>query len=144
MKHVSMLWVILFALLCVQNVGAQTTSQFTIQDESFEMPAFRGSINYVTQGDELKAPAQIANAIAHKQLEELHIYVATKPGAMVFNNIALTAETVDLFAKDLASWKQNVRQRVVVHGEFVFDGEEGQALKQRLEAITGLQFIAQQ
>jgi len=121
----------------------QNMEHFVVLEQSVESSTYRGPVNYVTSGSDQKAPEQIAQAISNFQLEELHIYVNTKPGAMVFGSVAITMESVDVFAKDFSAWKQNVRQRVIIHSDVVFEGQQGEQLKQRLEAITGLEFIAQ-
>ena len=77
------------------------------------------------------------------QIEDLHIYVLTKPGAIVFNSIAVTPNNVNDLSADLKTWSKNVSNQVVIHSEVVFAGDEGILLKQSLEDITGLIFTTQ-
>lgn len=77
------------------------------------------------------------------QIEELHIYVLTKPGAIVFNSIAITINNIDDWSTDLEALSEKVSNQVVIHSDVVFTGEEGIELKERLEGPTGLVFTAQ-
>jgi hypothetical protein len=95
---------------------------------------------FVTEGFSPNALVQIANSIVQLQIEDLHIYALTKPGAIVFNSIAVTPDNEDEWSSDLKDWGRNVTNKVVIHSEVVFTGEEGSLLKQRLETITGLVF----
>ena len=78
-----------------------------------------------------------------KQIENLHIYAPTKPGAIVFSSIAITSYDVEEAAEELKALSNFVGNSVVIHSEVVFNGDEGQLLKQKLEEITGLLFTTQ-
>ena len=98
---------------------------------------------YVTDGDTPDALSQITDQLVNLRIEDLHIYVPTKPGAIVFSSIALTSENLEELPFDLTDWTIVISGKVVIHSEVVFSGEEGQVLKQQLEARTGLIFISQ-
>jgi len=98
---------------------------------------------YWTDGTIVNAVEQISIAASGLQIENLHIYAPTKPGALVFNSIAITPDNVDEIAELLRTWSNVVTNQVVIHSEVVFTGDEGTLLKQRLEEITGLTFTTQ-
>ena len=98
---------------------------------------------YWTDGTTVNAVEQISNAASGLQIENLHIYTPTKPGALVFSSIAITPDKVDEIAEILKAWSNVVTKQVVIHSDIVFTGDEGTLLKQRLEEITGLVFTAQ-
>lgn len=131
------------------NTFSQKKTNFVIIDEIADNISqlrtdFSNKSNvYVTTGFAVKAPMQISNALKNIQVEDLHIYVSTKPGAIVFSSIAIIPENVDEFAKELATWKTKVSNQVVIHSDVVFTGEDGVILKQRLEDITDLIFTMQ-
>ena len=81
--------------------------------------------------------------LVNLRIQDLHIHVPTKPGAIVFSSIAITPETVDELPLDLADWTEVISGKVVIHSEVVFTGEEGLNLKQELESRTGLVFVSQ-
>jgi hypothetical protein len=138
----------LIAILLVPavNAFAQSDSDFIVIDEIADditslISEFGDQSNvFVTEGFSPNALVQIANSIVQLQIEDLHIYALTKPGAIVFNSIAVTPDNEDEWSSDLKDWGRNVTNKVVIHSEVVFTGEEGSLLKQRLETITGLVF----
>ena len=98
---------------------------------------------YVTDGNTPDALRQITEQLVNLRIEDLHIYVPTKPGAIVFSSIALTSENLEELPFDLTDWTKVISGKVVIHSDVVFTGEDGQLLKQQLEARTGLAFISQ-
>lgn len=98
---------------------------------------------YVTDGNTPDALRQVTEQLVNLRIEDLHIYVPTKPGAIVFSSIALTSENLEELPFDLTDWTKVISGKVVIHSDVVFTGEEGQLLKQQLEARTGLTFISQ-
>ena len=143
---------IIFAiiLLCpALSVFSQVVSDFIVIDEIADnmtqlKAEFKDQPNvYWTDGTTINALRQIAIASEGKQIENLHIYVPTKPGAIVFSSIAITSYDVEEVAEELKALSNFVGNSVVIHSEGVFNGEEGQLLKQKLEEITGLLFTTQ-
>lgn len=143
---------ILFAiiLLCpIISTFSQSYTDFFVIDEitknhSQLQAEFDNRSNvYWTDGTTVNAVEQISNAARGLQIENLHIYAPTKPGALVFNSMAITSYNVDELADLLRTWSNVVTKQVVIHSEVVFTGDEGTLLKQRLEEITGLVFTTQ-
>jgi hypothetical protein len=137
-------------LLCpVLNVFSQSVSDFIVIDEIADNMTqleaeFKEQPNvYWTDGNSVNALSQIAFACEGKQIENLHIYVPTKPGAIVFSSIAITSNDVGEVAEELKVLSNFVSKTVVIHSNHVFMGEKGQLLKQQLEEITGLLFTTQ-
>jgi len=128
---------------------SQSKSEFIIIDEIADnveqlKSEFSDQSNvYVTDGIAPNALGQISNSVKTLQIEDLHIYVLTKPGAIVFNSIAITTNNLEEWSTDLEAWSGIVSDKVVIHSEVVFTGEEGTLLKQRLEDISGLVFTTQ-
>ncbi len=128
---------------------SQTYSDFIVIDmiaQNYEEleSEFRGQANvYWTDSSSPNAIEQISLTASTLQIENLHIYAPTKPGAIVFNSIAITNHNLDELAEQLAAWSNLVTSQVVIHSEVVFTGDEGLLLKQRLEEITGLVFTMQ-
>lgn len=142
---------LLLILLCpMVNAFSQTNPVFIVIDEISEdidqlTAEFENQANvYFTDGFSPNALEQFATAAMNLQIEELHIYTATKPGAIVFNSIAITSGSLDEVTPALKEWSKLVSNKVVIHSDVVFTGDEGSLLKQRLEEITGLTFATQQ
>jgi len=137
-------------LLCpIVSLFSQSYTDFIVIDEiadnMTELKAeFGNQPNvYWIDGTTVEAVAQISNAARGLQIENLHIYVPTKPGAIVFNSLAITSNNLDDLAEELKAWSNVVTKQVVIHSEVVFTEEEGALFKQRLEEITGLLFTTQ-
>jgi hypothetical protein len=137
-------------LLCtVFNAYSQSITEFIIIDEIADnaeqlISEHSNQSNvYVTDGTTPNALGQIYNSVENLQIENLHIHVLTKPGAIVFNSIAITADNIDDWATELKAWSEVVTNKVVIHSEVVFTGAEGSLLKERLEEETGLLFTTQ-
>ena len=148
MKSSKAIFVIMF-MSSVALSFSQSYTDFIVVDEIADNYAqleteFRGQPNvYWTDGSSLNTIAQISNASGALQIENLHIYVPTKPGAIVFSSIAITTTNIDEMEADLKVWSKVVTGNVVIHSEVVFTGDDGTLLKQRLEEITGLVFTTQ-
>lgn len=116
-----------------------------IADDITELLAEFGDLPnvYVLDGNTPDELRQITDQLVNLRIQDLHIHVPTKPGAIVFSSIAITSESVDELPLDLTDWTQVISGKVVIHSEVVFTGEEGLLLKQQLERKTGLVFISQ-
>ena len=131
------------------NVFSQSNSVFIVIDEIAEnflqlKSEYSDHSNvYVTDGISPNAVMQISNSMEDLQIDELHIYVSTKPGAIVFNSIAITTDNVNDLSVELKALGEKVANKVVIHSEVVFTGNAGIQLKQSLEDITGLVFTTQ-
>jgi hypothetical protein len=138
---------LILALTCViLPTFAQSFSEFIIIDELREdieqlVSTFGDRDNMlVIEGFSPNAIEQISNSLEHLQIEELHIYTATKPGAIVFGSISITSANQSDWAPILKEWAHVVSDKVIIHSEVVFSGAEGIQLKQELEHSTGLSF----
>ena len=143
------LTIIPILMFTIVNAFSQSNSVFIVVDEIADnvtqlKSEFSNYSNlYVTDGISPNAVKQISNSIENLQIDDLHIYVLTKPGAIVFNSIAVTPDNVIELSDDLKSWSKSVNNKVVIHSEVVFTGDKGTLLKRHLEEITGLVFTAQ-
>lgn len=145
----SKLALIIILLCTVFNAYSQSNSEFIIIDEIADnaeqlISEFSNQSNvYMTDGITPNALGQIHNSVENLQIDDLHIYVLTKPGAIVFNSIAITVDNINDWSADLKTLSGVVKNKVIIHSEVVFTGEEGVLLKERLEEITGLLFTTQ-
>jgi len=148
MKTIRNLFVLIFLSPFV-TVLAQPASEFIVVDEIADnitqlQDEFEGQANvFWTDGNSLNALEQISAALEGRQIENLHIYVPTKPGAIVFSSLAITSMDVYELSEELNVLGNYVSNSVVIHSDVVFNGEEGQLLKQRLEEVSGIVFTVQ-
>ena len=137
-------------LLCwITTALTQSYPVFRVIDELAEdidqlTAEFENQANvYFIRGFAPDALKQVPPAAENLEIEELHIYTATKPGAIVFNSISINVHSIQELTPALKEWSKIVQQRVVIHSEVVFTEEEGILLKNALEEITGLIFSSQ-
>ncbi|MGB1031438.1 MAG: DUF4347 domain-containing protein [Flavobacteriales bacterium] len=139
---------LLFIALFNFSATSQNTSDFIVIDEIAdhvsisENQMLEQTNVFHTNGIKLGAIKQISIALENAEVEVLHIYVSTKPGALVFNSQSVTSDRVVECAEELRQWRSSVSQEVVIHSNVVFSGQEGELLKQKLEEFTGLTFTA--
>ena len=138
-----------FLLSLITNAFSQSNSVYIIIDETAEdieqlASEFSNQSNvYFADGSSLNAIDQISDSEKDIQIGELHIYAATKPGAIVFSSIAITMNNESDWSPYLKEWAVVISTQIVIHSKVVFSGEEGIQLKQRLEEISGLVFTTQ-
>lgn len=135
--------------ICFNGLAQNITTDFVVLDYSCpdgeQLKAqYKGQANaIIVTASEVLAAEQISTALSGKRVTDLHIFVWTKSGSMIFTSIALTAENIDDYATLLSTWKLHVSGKVIIHSTEVFTSERGLAFKAKLERITGLTFIMQ-
>lgn len=138
-----------FLLSLITNAFSQSNPVFIIIDETAEdieqlASEYSNQANvYFADGSSLSAIDQISESTQDIQIDELHIYAATKPGALVFSSLAITTNNESEWSPYLKAYAGLITKQVVIHSDVVFSGEEGIQLKQRLEDISGLVFATQ-
>lgn len=147
--NLSRLTLSVFLLCWITTAFTQTYPVFIIVDEIAEdldqlKSEFSNQPNvYFINGFSPNAIEQFAGAAENLHIDELHIYAATKPGAIVFNSVAINPGSLPEVSPALKEWSGVVNNKVVIHSDVVFTGDEGILLKQGLEEITGLPFSSQ-
>jgi hypothetical protein len=133
------------------NTYSQDDQAYFVLDEGIEeiapfnmlIPQLDHSYVFTIDGFSPNAVVQIAERSKGLEIEELHLFVLTKPGAIVFNSVSVATDNEDEWSSDIKQWGEQIRSSVVVHSSNVFSGAEGALLKQRLESVSGLEFISQ-
>jgi len=143
-----LLLVVLIISISFFSAFAQSLNDFIIIDELDEgYPKIKKKYHENKQvyqiNEESVALEQISKAIRQTEIDELHIYTQTKPGEIIFKNLSITPDNVGSFSSDLETWSLNVFKSVVIHSDDVFDGDEGQLLREKLEETAGLLFETQ-
>lgn len=72
-----------------------------------------------------------------KVIDNLHLYIQTRPGVLTHGGGEITSSTIDTFADVLSGWSSIVQGKIIIHSTDVFSGLEGTMLKSKLEASTG-------
>ena len=145
-KQISLTLLMILGALCIyaQNLKVD----FVVIDNSYRSAEqlkvqFNGQNTFVVEQIKANATAQIAEALNGRQVNDLHIFVSTKPGALGFGNMTLNAETFQDYTSALSKLASNVTGKVIVHSTDVFTTDKGLEFKASLEQITGLNFVMQ-
>jgi hypothetical protein len=84
------------------------------------------------------ASNQISAAMDGRMISNLHLFVTTEPGSIVFCNMTLTSENLKDYALNLLQMASCVSDKIIVHSTNVFSTEQGIDFKNKLEQLTGL------
>jgi len=96
---------------------------------------------YFIRESETNPIEQIARAIDGRSVQDLHIFLSSKPNALIFNHVTVTSGNVAKYGELLIQWKNDVKGKVVIHSLTAFTTPEGTELKLQLEKSSGLQFV---
>ncbi|NTW24802.1 MAG: DUF4347 domain-containing protein [Lentimicrobium sp.] len=145
-KQISLTLLMVLGIICLyaQNLNID----FVVIDNSYRAAEslkaeFKGQNTIVVEQIKAAATAQITEALNGRQINDLHIFVSTKPGALGFTNMTLNAETFQDYSSALSMLASNVTGKVVIHSTDVFTTEKGLEFKTKLEQVTGLPFVMQ-
>ena len=140
-----------FSILFFGLMQAQNATELVVLDEAEQsleehLNEFKNHQNlFVTNGIEKNAIEQILDRIGDPPVDVLKIYVSTKPGAIVFSSLAITNENLENLESDLQVLASKVNSSIEFYGEMnLFEGEEGQRFKNRMESLMNVQLIFKQ
>jgi hypothetical protein len=77
--------------------------------------------------------------------DEIHLYLLTKPGSIIFNEINIIPETIQNFSGDFSEWKSITKPefKIVIHSENLASGQEGLFLIKKITEFTGRAVIVE-
>jgi hypothetical protein len=141
---------ILFVIVLASGLATQLLSQnlskdYVVVDQSAPDLAqlqvqFSGQARVFFNDNTKPAPYVIAEMLENNPVVDLHIYVATQPGALNFNSVNISITNISGFTQFFKDWKPYVSGKVVIHSADVFTTSAGMALETKLEELTGLDF----
>lgn len=138
--------ILFFGLMQAQNATELVVLDEAEQSIEEHLNEFKNHQNlFVTNGIEKNAIEQILDRIGDPPVDVLKIYVSTKPGAIVFSSLAITNENLENLESNLKALASKVNSSIEFYGEMnLFEGEEGQRLKNRMESLMNVQLIFKQ
>ena len=102
--------------------------------------AKKTNIYYINE-NQVNPLKQIAKALHGRTVSDMHIYLDSKPDALVFNSLTVSSANVGEFKEQIMKWKNSISGKVVIHSQVAFTTLAGTELKKQLEAISGLEFV---
>jgi len=92
------------------------------------------------EGDPLK---YISNELKETHYDEIHLYLLTKPGSIIFDEINIIPDNIQDFSGDFGEWKSITKPgfRIVIHSENLVSAQEGLFLVKKITEFTGRQVV---
>ena len=142
MKKLSVL--ILSMLFCTCVFG----QNFAVIDDTYQnidqaKSRYYNQQTYMVKDNQVMPANQIAMALDGKSVTNLHLFVSTEPGSIVFSNMTINADNLKENALALLQMASYVSDNIIIHSQNVFLGDLGSEFKTKLEQLTGLKFMVQ-
>jgi hypothetical protein len=85
----------------------------------------------------------ITNELKKSTYNEIHLYMLTKPGSIVFDEINIIPENIQDFSGDFSEWKSITKPefKIVIHSENLASGPEGLLLIKKITEFTGREVV---
>lgn len=89
--------------------------------------------------------ALIADELKAKSYSEIHLFVLTKPGSMIFDKLNILAKNVDDYALLFAEWKKSLtpETKIIIHSEVLASVPEGEKIIESISDFTGTEVLVQ-
>ena len=142
MKRLSLLIVLL--LVCT-GIFSQN---FAVIDDTYmnvkqAKARYYSQQTYMVKDNQVNPANQIATALDGKSITNLHLFVSTEPGSIVFSNMTINADNLKENALILLQMASYVSENIIIHSPNVFTTDLGIDFKYKLEQLTGLNFTVQ-
>jgi hypothetical protein len=85
----------------------------------------------------------IANELKGSMYDEIHLYLLTKPGSIIFDEINIIPEDIQNFSGDFSEWKSITKPefKIIIHSENLASGPEGLFVVRKINEFTGREVI---
>ncbi|OFY69998.1 MAG: hypothetical protein A2Y71_12105 [Bacteroidetes bacterium RBG_13_42_15] len=97
----------------------------------------------ITLPDEGNPLKLIAKELKESNYDEIHLFLLTKQGSIIFDEINIIPENIQNFSGDFSEWKSITKQefKIVIHSENLTSGQEGLFLVKKITEFTGREVI---
>jgi hypothetical protein len=85
----------------------------------------------------------IANELKQSMYDEIHLFLLTKQGSIIFDEINIIPENIQEYSGDFREWKSLTKPefKIVIHSEDLASGQEGLFLVKKITEFTGREVI---
>jgi hypothetical protein len=134
-------------IICPSYYLNGQTARLTVFDPLVEKES--GNLSNL-QGQKLVILPEVGNPLKFitKELkessyDEVHLYILTKQGSIIFDEINLIPENIQEYSGDFNEWKSLTKPefKIVIHSEDLTSGEEGLFLVKKITEFTGREVI---
>jgi len=90
--------------------------------------------------------AAIAVELKNQAFDEVHIFVLTKPGSIVFDEMTILADNINDYLGDFRQWRDlsGNSTRIIIHSATLTSVPEGNSIVSKIADFTGKEVIVQQ
>lgn len=148
-SKLSKIWLLLLILLSVLFIqaGGQTKSLVIIDplasDNFKDTPEDLSGAKIIILPGEGNPVTLIASELSKASYDQIHIYVLTKPGSLIFDEINIIPENLEEYAPAFKSWRAGLNSgcRIVLHSEDFLSEPGGIVITGKIEQYTGCKVI---
>ena len=81
----------------------------------------------------------IADELKKSVYNEVHLYMLTKPGSIVFDELNIIPENVEEYSADFSEWRDKLKQgsEIIIHSEVLNSVPEGAFIIKKITDYTG-------
>jgi len=114
-----------------------------VEKESRNITANHPGQKVVILPDEGNPLKFITKELNESRYDEIHLYLLTKPGSIIFDEINIIPENIQDFSGDFSEWKSITKPefKIVIHSENLNSGQEGLFLIKKVTEFTGREVI---
>jgi hypothetical protein len=87
----------------------------------------------------------IIDELKKNSYSEVHLFLLTKPGSMIFDELNILLENIEQYASQFMEWKKYLPPgaKIIIHSDSLASVEDGATLVQKISELTGASVIAQ-
>jgi hypothetical protein len=125
------------------NLTGQTTRLIVIdplvENETLNIIRTDPGQKVITLPDNGNPIKFITNILRGSSYDEVHLYLLTKPGSIIFDEINIIPENVQDYSGDFTEWKNIIKPetKIIIHSENLTSIPEGQFLIKKISEFTG-------
>lgn len=89
--------------------------------------------------------AIIAEELKQNSYSEIHLFLLTKPGSLIFDELNILAENVGENGSHFNDWKKYLSPgaKIIIHSDSLTSVPEGVSLVERISEMTGVPVVVQ-
>jgi hypothetical protein len=89
--------------------------------------------------------AVITDKLKERNFSEIHLYLLTKPGSMIFDELTILKDNVGECAAHFREWKKNLSPgaKIIIHSDTLVSVPEGASLIEQIAELTGATVLVQ-
>lgn len=113
--------------------AAQKTGSKNATDEIFILPDTGNPLLIITE------------KLKEKSFSEVHLFLLTKPGSMIFDELTILADNVMDCAIHFKEWRKLLPPdaKIIIHSDTLTSVPEGTSLVERITEMTGVTVLVQ-